>query len=269
MQCVILYRSRCVDALTATWSIWKKFADASFRESPADAPCPVVPDGKDVVVLGLNFRRKELEHLYAECKSLSVFDHREALRCELMVTDGKPLVQAFDRKRSTAAQAWNHFHPDVRVPLLVKYSMDHALKLYKLPFSHEIEAFIASYEMSLSVWDELAKRFQFAEEDNGRLESYDPVVKEGTAILRYRCRPLRPTSYEETEKRVATLTSHVVKLRDALEMKGAPEAGPDCNFCREHTNQGYNCSTCGCKCHDVRILYIENQRKKVLEETIL
>jgi hypothetical protein len=64
----------------------------------------------------------------------------------------------FDLSHSGAILAWEHFHPGVPAPTLLRYVEDQDLWAWKLPDSEAVNAAIGSYPRQIDVWDELAGR---------------------------------------------------------------------------------------------------------------
>lgn len=83
----------------------------------------------------------------------------------------------FDMNKSGAGLAWDHFFPRQPRPVVVDYIEDRDLWKFKLPFSHEVNAYIQSFPMELDKYDYLD--FKITEE-------FDHCRNQGAAIERYK-----------------------------------------------------------------------------------
>lgn len=162
---VVLYHAECADGFGAAWALWKRFPDARYMAVKHGVPPPRGLAGQRVLIVDFTYPRETLEAIAAEAKTLRVLDHHITAQKAL---EGLPYVY-FDQKRSGAVLAWDWAH-DPPAPWLLQYIQDKDLWQWDLPASREINAALASYPLSFSVWDTLRK---------------DALEAEGRAILRY------------------------------------------------------------------------------------
>ena len=173
---VVIYHGNCPDGFTAAWAAWRKLgADARYVPALYGDPLPDVAAGDTVFVLDFSYPRPLMERL-AEIVvgRLRVLDHHKTAQADLA---GLPYA-TFDMEHSGAVLAWRHFHPDADVPRLVRYVEDRDLWRFKLPYSHEISAWLLSFPFVFGDWSQLNDTLEFGAD--GVNLAYD----EGRAILR-------------------------------------------------------------------------------------
>lgn len=185
---ICIFHANCADGFTAAWAVrWAlgnevEFTPAGYGDTPPDVT------GADVVIVDFSYKRPVLERMALTARSILILDHHKTAQAELAglprprsdwrahrAHAGNP-VALFDMDRSGAQMAWDYFCEGSRA-YLVDIVADRDLWRWQEPFSREINAVIASHEMTFDTWDDLAARLQ-ADDDIGR------VAAEGEAILR-------------------------------------------------------------------------------------
>lgn len=176
MSTFVLYHHPCWDGHGAAWAA-KRYIDTlpggketQYVGVTYGQPMPEIPDGSDIMMLDFSYKRAEMEVLRARSASLLVIDHHKSAQIEL---EGFPNT-VFDMDHSGAYLTWEFFFPDKPVPSLLRYVEDRDMWWHKLPKTHEINAWIASYPKDFEVWDCLAN-------DIGQV-----AIVEGAAILRFK-----------------------------------------------------------------------------------
>ena len=140
---MIIYHADCADGLTAAVVAARaketslkaskpEFVAAQYGDEPPDVT------GKDVVIVDFSYPRETLLRMRDKASSLLVFDHHKTAEAELKDLD----FCVFDNTRSGAAITWDLTHDRER-PDLVRYVQDRDLWRWELPFSKEINAYIA------------------------------------------------------------------------------------------------------------------------------
>jgi hypothetical protein len=193
---VVLYHGACPDGMTAAWAAWKKLGDkAEYVPAFYGEPCPVDVTGKFVYLLDFSYKRAAMEELISKATLVVVLDHHQTAADELReltiqkdrVLDADGVVRfsptiVFDLTKSGARLAWEYFHADEPVPLLVQYAEDRDLWKFALPYSRQIANTLTSYPFTLAAWDQLAGRFPRWRE----VFPEDEVVADGRTLLRYK-----------------------------------------------------------------------------------
>lgn len=178
MKNTVIYHSNCFDGFGAAWVCRKalvnegtiQFISAKYGDS-----APVHLKGEHIWIVDFSYPKDAIIKL-AEDNNVYVLDHHKTAQanCEGLPTN---IWCTFDMNRSGAMLAWNHFFPTQDANKLVQYIQDRDLWHFKLPYSREISALIASYPRDMQTYDYLAERL-----DKG---PWLEVVEQGNAILRF------------------------------------------------------------------------------------
>jgi uncharacterized protein len=162
---VCIYHAGCPDGFGAAWAVWRAWGDQG-RYVPRGHDDPLIPEelaGQCVVFVDIAPPPGALPALGAVVAELVVLDHHVSARDRLAAEPGllATLRAAghtihFDLDHSGAVLAWEHFHPEVEVPDLLRYVEDQDLWHWKLPQTREVNAAIASSARSFAGWDTLA-----------------------------------------------------------------------------------------------------------------
>ncbi|MGI3163108.1 phosphohydrolase [Pseudooceanicola sp. 200-1SW] len=196
---ICIYHANCADGFTAAWCV-RMALGAGITFVPAgygDEPPNVL--GADVIIVDFSYKRKVMERMAETARSILVLDHHKTAQEELSGLpephsngwldhlgglsaeldhgrDPRAPRALFDMGRSGAQMAWDFFCGGQR-PFLVEVVADRDLWRWNIDQSREINAVIASHEMTWSTWEDLDARLQ-ADADIGQ------VAAEGEAILR-------------------------------------------------------------------------------------
>jgi len=169
MKPLILFHSNCPDGAGAALAAWMKFREtAEYR--PMSYNDPPIADSelkdRDVYVLDFSFKKDECLRIASIAKMLTLIDHHRTAMVDLSAITNMPdLVDRmvagamwtadygnfhirFDMNHSGAVLAWHHFHPSTDVPDLLRYIEDRDLWRWRLPHSKEINAALASYNLT-------------------------------------------------------------------------------------------------------------------------
>lgn len=176
MRPLIVGHAHCMDGFTAMW-----VADQALRarmqvpETVAAQYGEPPPDvaGRDVYIVDFSYPRHVLEALHSAAASLVVLDHHKSAKADL---EGLEYC-TFDMNESGASLTWKHFHKDAPLPTLIQYVRDYDLWKHELPYTHEINAWIAIQKFDLDVWNHLRNQL-------GRGASRATAITAGQAILR-------------------------------------------------------------------------------------
>jgi hypothetical protein len=164
----VLYHANCADGFGAAWAAWHKLGDeATYRPVRHGVPAPVLPEGSSVYILDFCYSREVIVAMRKRFAELQIIDHHRTAEEALKGLD----YAVFDNSKSGAVLAWEHFHPEEPVPLLLRYVMEHDLWRYELPQSREVYSALSSYPMDFEVWNGL---------------EVSELAKEGVPIHRYK-----------------------------------------------------------------------------------
>lgn len=163
----ILFHANCPDGFGAAYAAWKKWGkEAQYLPVKHGNPPPELEPHSELFIIDFSYDRETLLQL-AEQHQLKVLDHHKTAQDDLAGLD----FAEFDLKRSGAVLAWNYFHPQTEVPLLLQYVQDQDLWNWALPDSREICTALSIYPFDFATWDTL---------DVAQLRA------EGQVVLRYK-----------------------------------------------------------------------------------
>gem|GEM_PF-221299 len=166
----VWYHGGCTDGFGAAFAAWMVLGDkAKYVPVFYDRPMPEVADGDTVFMLDFSYPREVLLDL-ANRATVEVHDHHRTAKDAL----ASLFFARFDMEHSGAVLAWKRFHGDAPVPPLLTYVEDRDLWRWRLPFSREVSAAIASYPHDFEQWKQWLT--------TPMLE----LAREGTSILRTR-----------------------------------------------------------------------------------
>ena len=148
----VLYHAGCDDGFGAAYAIWLKHGDqAEYIPVQYGQPFPEVSPGETVYVVDFSYSRDILQRVADRCK-LVVLDHHKTAMEDL--TD-LPFAY-FDMSKSGAVLAWEYFHPNEPIPLLLAYVQDYDLWTKELAYTDENKAWMGSFPRTFGSWQEMA-----------------------------------------------------------------------------------------------------------------
>ena len=197
MKPLVIYHANCTDGFGAAFAAWLKFGDKveylpMEYGSSIKANLPMFVD-RDVYILDFSFPRPIMEALFSYAGKVVWLDHhktafemwcggvpeKEWICQRLNCTEDNPSGNVhieLDNNKSGALLAWEYFHPNTEVPMLIRHIDDRDRWQFKLEGSKELHAVMNSLKpWTFSQWDLL---FYV---DGIRLEA---LKEEGAAILR-------------------------------------------------------------------------------------
>lgn len=172
---VVLYHDKCPDGFGAAWAAWKKFGNrAKYIGVNHGEPLPKGITGKEVYTLDFCYKGALFEELFKKAKRLVVLDHH--------ITQKSFIARAheyrFEINNSGAVISWKYFHPQKKVPKVLKHIEDQDLWKFRLSHTREVCAVLSSYPFDFKVRDKFIREFENTKKGQG-------YIKEGGAILRY------------------------------------------------------------------------------------
>lgn len=179
-DCLVLYHASCADGFGAAWAAWKRlgggpqYLPVQYGEPPPFGRA----EGRAVYLLDFSYPADQLLDLARAADGLTVLDHHKTAQAALAGLGGPGLSITFDVGKSGARLAWEYFHEGEPAPWLIDYVEDRDLWRWRLDWSREISAFVASHPHDFRLWD------SWAATPPG-CPAWDRFVDAGTAILRY------------------------------------------------------------------------------------
>ena len=194
MKPLVIYHANCTDGFGAAFAAWKKLGDdaeympQNYGEASPDMWAEKCRD-RDVYILDFSFPKLVMEHIFKAASRVVWRDHHKTafemwcgkyergMQHDQIGDIGSCEIDIFlDDNKSGALLAWEYFHPDTEVPMLIKHIDDRDRWQFKLEGSKELHAALASYRpWSFKRWDQLY-------EDEAW--TYGMLKAEGAAILR-------------------------------------------------------------------------------------
>jgi len=166
----VLYHAGCDDGFGAAYAIWLKHGyQAEYIPVQHGQPFPEVSPGETVYVVDFSYSRDILKRVADRCKVV-VLDHHKTAMEDLA---DLPFAH-FDMNKSGAVLAWEYFHPNEPIPLLLTYVQDYDLWTKELAYTNENKAWRGSFPRTFCSWQEMALA----------ISRDDKWKTEGEAILR-------------------------------------------------------------------------------------
>lgn len=171
---VVLYHGECPDGFGAAWAARKKFGkDAEYIPILHGYAPPKGLKGKDIYLLDITYSGKNLEKLLEE-NQVTTIDHH--------ITSKKDVERAhqyyYSLDNSGAMLAWKFFHPDEKIPWLIRFIEMGDLWRFKMPKAEEIVTAIHAEPHDFKTWDAMARKLESASER-------EKFAKAGEAMLKY------------------------------------------------------------------------------------
>lgn len=162
----VLYHSHCTDGFGAAFAAWKKFGDnAKYIPVSYGKPLPNLDKAKMVYILDFSYDEETLRNLYKKVEVV-VLDHHKTAEKDLEHLS----FAHFDMNKSGAMMAWEHFHPEKEVPMMIRYIQDRDLWKFDMKLTKEFHLGLASIPQVFECWD--------------RADEND-LTQAGSAILNY------------------------------------------------------------------------------------
>ncbi len=227
MNPVCFYHANCADGFCAAWVVKSHLANCELIPVQYGQPLPDVIKYKDkrVYIVDFSYSPQELEIIAQSATWVVMLDHHKTAidkwEGEPFANDGMvnfwrgddsdfPYIVkvVFDESRSGAMLAWDFFHKK-DPPKIVQYVQDRDLWQWKLPYSREINAWLATIPKNFVAWEHACKVLE-------HMPSFLECVTSGEAILR------REQSIVESAVRNAverTIAGYVVPVVNSATMQ--------------------------------------------------
>lgn len=156
---VILYHANCTDGFGAAWAAWKHFGSRAEYVPVFHHEHP--PEGlvnKEIYTVDFTYPWNITKSLIKKNKRVTAIDHHISSK-ETTLKTYKPL---YNINRSGAVLSWMYFHPDKKVPLLLRYIEDTDIWKFTLPHSRELWEYLDLFDFNFKIWNRLARDFEHA-----------------------------------------------------------------------------------------------------------
>jgi uncharacterized protein len=181
MKALVIYHAGCPDGFAAAYVAWKALKDthqvefypASYQEQP-----PPFEPGTAIFIVDFSYCKNMLAQMLQTSGPIVVLDHHKTAEAELSGADLVGLSITFDMSKSGAVLTWEHFFPDVPVPLMFLYVQDRDLWQWKLPNSQMVNAGLwRGTPRDFDAWQSLAVDWKINE-----AQAHDLLRSKGEAI---------------------------------------------------------------------------------------
>ncbi len=194
---LVIFHKSCADGFGAAFAAWLKLGDEAeylpmqYGDVPEVQDLRDMVDHRDVYVLDFSLPKPGMDELFRTAERVVWLDHHKTafemwgvpvdFRYECAdVGDRHRTI--LDNNRSGALIAWEYFHPNTEVPMLIKHIDDYDRWQFKLQGTKEFNKALWSYaSWSFEQW----KDFFFCGPDDGE-DNITPgeFIAQGAAILR-------------------------------------------------------------------------------------
>jgi oligoribonuclease NrnB/cAMP/cGMP phosphodiesterase (DHH superfamily) len=142
---------RDADGYGAAYAAWKKFGEqATYTSVQYGEPIPDILEGcKFVYVLDFCYKSEVIIALQERGIFVITLDHHKTSELDIVVSD----LWEFDTNKSGAVLAWEHFHPEEKIPVILEYVQDRDLWKFELPYSEVVNLYISTLE-GFKEWDD-------------------------------------------------------------------------------------------------------------------
>jgi len=160
---IIIYHADCPDGFGGAWAAWKKLGEeASYIPAGYGEPIFEGLENKEIYFIDFiydQYDEKGIKDLIKRNKRVTAIDHHVSKEKLIKLT--RDYSYAVDH--SGAVLAWQYFHKDKPVPLLLKYIEGQDLWRFDLPGTTALVTYVDSLDYDFSAWDKLAKDVEDAE----------------------------------------------------------------------------------------------------------
>jgi oligoribonuclease NrnB/cAMP/cGMP phosphodiesterase (DHH superfamily) len=152
---VVVYHKKCPDGFGAAFAAWLKFGDAAVYVPANYGDTPPDVAGKDLYILDFSYSREVLVELDKVAQSLTLLDHHATAEENLAGFQCQCGLVHFDRTKSGARLAWEHFNPGRPVPSLIRFIEDRDLWHFALADTRSFVAFLDTLPFDFHQWQTL------------------------------------------------------------------------------------------------------------------
>lgn len=170
MKPLVIYHADCTDGYGAAFAAWMKLGDAAeyrptnYNEGWAWAiynEDGTAFDNRDVYILDFSFSRQGMDYIFANAKRVVWLDHHKTAfemwtggfhkgdKWVATPQGGSDTLRHYitlNDNKSGALLAWEYFHPNTEVPMLIQHIDDRDRWQFKIEGSKELHAALSSYK---------------------------------------------------------------------------------------------------------------------------
>lgn len=189
MKPLIIFHASCTDGYGAAYAAWEHFGDEAEYVPMHYGPEPLKSlqyKGRDVYILDFSLPLTDMYVLAADASALTWLDHHKTA-FEMWCLDGEreffhqaesneqcDIYITLDNNKSGALLAWEHFHPDIEPPMVIRHIDDRDRWQFKMRGSREIHlALQAEQPWTFDQWAALAHP-----------DNYGGLFSTGSALLK-------------------------------------------------------------------------------------
>lgn len=174
---VIYHGTNCIDGFTSAWLAHRCLGECDFHPGVYGEPPPNC-ENRDVYILDFSYPREVMMQIANECNNLVVLDHHKTAQKDLENFPQHSSVKIiFDMAKCGARLTLEYFFAMRELyETFVNIVEDHDLWLKKYPDGDALNAYIRSFPLTFDWWDSINEHL---------VNSYDEVVRQGYAVLRY------------------------------------------------------------------------------------
>ncbi|WP_371322647.1 phosphoesterase [Dechloromonas sp. ZY10] len=164
---LIIYHADCLDGFAAAWSAWLHYRGAAdflplHHGENWDASRCV---GREVYILDFSFPPDRLQQMSSQARQVVQLDHHASARADWAdrlhpLANGDTEYRSptarlrvrFAEQKSGARLAWEYFHPEQPIPLLLQHIEDVDLWRFALPESRAIQRSLRLLAFDFPLW---------------------------------------------------------------------------------------------------------------------
>lgn len=136
----VLYHAGCFDGSGAAYAAWRALGDTDTAYIPVqygEAP-PEMDSGSNIYIVDFSYPKDVLTGLLDASEKLVVLDHHKTAKEAL---EGFPGA-VFDMDKSGAVLAWEYFHKDAPIPLLLEAIQDRDLWRWQIEVTKPLTSYL-------------------------------------------------------------------------------------------------------------------------------
>lgn len=154
---VILYHKDCADGFSGAWAAWKKFKGrAAYIPLHHKDLLPRGLIGKEIYMIDITLERDMIDQLIKDNARVTAIDHHISAESVTKHTQ----QYSYAPNHSGAVLAWKYFHPQKRVPRMLKYIEEIDLNHFTRVTPRRAMAFIETNELDFRTWNRLVAGFE-------------------------------------------------------------------------------------------------------------
>jgi uncharacterized protein len=172
---VIIYHQYCSDGFGAAWAAWKKFGNkAEYVGIKPRDDIPAGLSGRVVYLLDISFPPDLMKVLLKRAEKVIALDHHISARESTEMAD----EYVFKNNHSGAVIAWDYFHPNEKIPLMLRQIEDFDIWKWEMKHTEEFMASIGVKKHDFKEWSKIVRDWETAK---GRA----PYIMEGNTLLTF------------------------------------------------------------------------------------